>query len=254
MAIRPFRTLTTAATVAMILTGAARTVSAAGSGAPRGFITVNFGTQTGSTSFTETSVLHINQEDGNVSAVSSVKSGPLFDLGAGGRVWHQLQVGVSVSRFSVKGSADISADIPHPFVFNQPRHVSGTASNLNRREIAEHVDMIWAAPLSTHLEVKAFAGPSFFKVRQDLVSNVTYTETYPYDTADFSGADLKGTSKSVVGFNAGAEMNVYFQPNVGVGVTARFARATAKLDAPLGGQVPVKAGGFHVAAGLRLRF
>jgi len=49
---------------------------------------------------------------------------------------------------------------------------------------------------------RSAGGPSWFSVGQDLVSDVTVTQTYPYDTAAFASATAVHRSRSRVGFNA----------------------------------------------------
>ena len=76
------------------------------------------------------------------------------------------------------------------------------------------------------------------------------TQTYPYDTAAFSGATAVHRSRSRVGFNAGADVSYRLRPHVGLGVGVTYSHASVPLDDTL----TVDAGGAHLNGGLRFRF
>ena len=172
------------------------------------------------------------------------------DAGAGVRVWRNLAAGASVSRFSKSGRGSVSAQVPHPFFFNRPRPVAGDASGLARDETAVHMQARWVVPFSGRWQLGIAGGPSWFSVGQDLVSDVTVTETYPFDTATFDGVTSQHRSGSGPGFNAGADLDYMMRPRVGVGVGVTFSRARLALD----DATTVTAGGAHVSGGIRLRF
>jgi hypothetical protein len=172
------------------------------------------------------------------------------DAGGGVRVWRALAVGASVSRFSKSGRGSVSAQVPHPFFFNRPRPVSGDASGLTRDETALHVQALWMIPLRNRWQLAIAGGPSWISVGQDLVSDVTVTQTYPYDTATFASATAVHRSHAAIGFNAGADLAYGLRPHVGVGIGVNFSRAAIHLD----DTTSVDAGGAHVAGGLRFRF
>jgi hypothetical protein len=177
------------------------------------------------------------------------RSTPGFEAGGGVRVWRNLAAGVSVSRFSKATDGAVSAQVPHPFFFNRLRNVSGDAAGLTRDETAVHVQLSWMVPLK-RWQLAIGGGPSWFMVGQDLVSDVTITQAYPYDTATFAGATSAHRSGSRAGFNAGVDAVYQLRPHVGLGGGVTFSRASV----PLSDTVKVDAGGAHVNAGLRFRF
>lgn len=242
------------AAIALLVAAPAAAQTAPPPAAPKVMISVNGGAQVSSHKFTQTSTLRVNQEDGSVEADYTSKGAPLFDVGGGVKLQDRLWVTVAFSSFSKKSGADVSARIPHPLVFNQLRSVDGTISGVTHKETAVHADAMWTLPVPGKLNVGVFAGPTFFSVGQDLVSSVAYTETYPFDSATFTGAPTTRGKKSVVGFNAGADVSMFLTERLGVGGLVRFSGATAKIGTPLGGSVSVKAGGLEVGGGIRLRF
>jgi hypothetical protein len=217
-------------------------------------IAVNAAGQVSTSDFATTATLHVNQEDGNLKGTFEVPAGFVFDAGGAVRVTRQLFVGVSVSQYSHSGDAAVHADIPHPFFFDMPRAVDGTAHGVKRSETGVHVDLMWALPRHGRMAAKIFGGPSILSVHQDLIGDVRYTESYPFDTATFSGASTTRVSKSAVGVNVGADVTFYLTPNIGVGALVRYSHASVKLPVPLDGDASTSAGGLHTGGGLRIAF
>ena len=221
--------------------------------AGRGFIVVNGGYQVGSHDFEQVSTLRANVEDGSFTTDYEVKSGPSFDVAGGATVWRRLAVGVGVTRFSRSTPSTLNGSVPHPFFFNRPRTVSGDIAGLKREELAIHVEAIATAPIGRRLQVMAFGGPSFFRVKQGVVSTFAWSESYPYDEASFSSATTVDADGSKIGFNVGGDVAFFFSRQVGVGGSIRYSVATVEIDMA-GGTHDVKAGGVQAGGGLRLRF
>ena len=219
----------------------------------RGFILVNGGYQMATHDVEQASTLRANVEDGSFTTDYEVKSGPSFDVAGGANIWRRLGASVGVTRFSRSTPSTLTGSVPHPFFFNRPRSVSGDIAGLKREELAIHVEAIATAPIGRRLQVMAFGGPSFFRVKQDMVTTFTWAETYPFDDASFGSATTVDADGSKLGFNVGADVGYFFTRQVGVGGTIRFARATVEMDVA-GGTQKAKAGGLQAGGGLRLRF
>ena len=251
------RHLIVLALVAVPVLAEAQAPAPAGAGASipfRGFISVDGLFQATSNDFDTAVTFRANAEDGQYTTDYTVKSGPAFDVSGGAIVWRQLGVGVGVSRFSRDTPAQLSADVPHPFFFNRPREVSGEVGGLKREELAFHVQARGVFPLRPGLQLAVFGGPSYFKVKQGVVTDFAYDETYPYDVATFRSATSEEVDESVVGFHAGADVSYFFAQNVGVGGIVRYAGASVDITMPDGDRVDVAVGGLQAGAGLRLRF
>ncbi|HEU4687452.1 MAG TPA: outer membrane beta-barrel protein, partial [Vicinamibacterales bacterium] len=167
-------------------------------------------------------------------------------------VWRNLAVGGGLARFSTSTPTTINAQIPHPFFFNQPRSVTGEFEG-DRSELAVHIQAKWLVPVNDKFLVTIFGGPSFFQVEQTIVNDIDYTESYPFDTATFTGAITDSQSESAIGFNVGGDFAYYFSNQVGVGGVVQYSGATVEMAVP-SGTADVKAGGLQVGGGLRLRF
>jgi len=112
---------------------------------------------------------------------------------------------------------------------------------------------MYALPFQA-VDMKVMGGPTFFNVKQDFVSGVSITETYPFDTAAFGNATTKQVSDTAVGFNAGVDIARPLSSNIGIGALIRYSRADVKFDDRDIGQQTVKAGGFELAGGVRVKF
>ena len=150
--------------------------------------------------------------------------------------------------------ASTTSSFPHPFFFNQPREVTGDATGVNRTETAVHVQAMYLVNPGGRLRVVLSGGPSFFNVEQDLVTEVTITETFPYDTATFASAQTSRKKGSAAAFNVGADVMWMLNRTFGVGGLVRFSRASVDLDAPGNRTISVDAGGVYAGGGIRILF
>ena len=242
---------------AVLLVGLARLALAQEE--PSGFISVNVGVQPAS-SITATTPFTLFVEESSFAANYQGGNPPGLDASVGVRVWDNLAIGGGLSAFSGVSfssahiTADVSARLPHPFFFDRHRTISGTVEGLARSETAIHVLAMWIAPLTDNLEVAVFGGPTLFKIGRDFITEVEATETYPFDTAQFSGVSQRSVSASTVGFNAGVDVGFYFSQHVGMGGLLRFSHGTVAFSLPDANVVSTAVGGLQMSGGLRVRF
>jgi hypothetical protein len=220
----------------------------------RAYIAINGAYQTTSREFRDSLGFTEYVEEGTIESDYSTEAGPQIDVAGGVRLWRNLAFGVGVTRFIKSAAASVHARIPHPFFFSRYRDVSGVASGIEREEIGVHVQAVWLVPVTQRFQIALFGGPSIFSVKQGLVSEVDWSESYPYDTASFSGARSGMHSESAAGFNVGTDVAFLLGRYVGVGGTVRFSGASVDLPSVDGDTVAIDAGGLQVGGGLRLRF
>jgi hypothetical protein len=215
---------------------------------------VSGGVQSGASSVSEQFSFEKNLETETVGVKYPATPGILVDGGVAVRVWKNVGLGVAVSRVTGTGAADVNASIPHPFLFNQPRTITGTEDDIVRAETGVHLQVQYLVPTSTRLHVVLSAGPSWLNVEQEVVTDVIVSQSYPYDTAAFGGAVTKILKASAQGFHAGFDVDWMFSRSVGVGGLVRYTRADVDLDVASGRTLAIKAGGVQAGAGLRLLF
>ena len=217
-----------------------------------GYIGVSGIYQGGSSAVTDSFSFPQYAEQAHVSANYPAYNGAGVDGGGWFRIWKGFGVGVAASWFAKTGPVDIDASIPHPLYLDRDRQITGSSSG-RREEIAAHVQAGWAITAGRRLVVTVGGGPSWFSVKQDVVKGVTWSQTYPYDTATFAGADTARSNESALGYNVGLDVGYYFSRNFGIGGLVRFSRARVSLGSPSGAST-IDAGGVQAGAGLRLRF
>jgi hypothetical protein len=224
------------------------------SGADIGYVEANLGLQATSTAFDITTHPLTFVEPATVQTNYSVKGAREFDLGGGVRLARSLAVGASFSKFEKAGNVTVDAQVPHPFFFGRARKVTGTASDLSRRETGLHGKIAWMTSMGGGWELSVSGGPSFFKVEQDLVETVKINEAYPYDTATFASATATRHSASALGFNVGADVTRLLTSHMGIGAAVVMSRAKVKFDTFSDPARTFDIGGARIGGGLRFRF
>ena len=243
------------AAIALIACGPARYASAQSAAGDRFRVSVNGGVQASSSTFTTSASQPVYLEDAVIDTSYPIRRGIAVDSGVSIRLVGGFGVGVSVSSVMANKDADVSATVPHPFFFNKPRTVSGTALGQRRDELATHVQLIYTLRPSPKVDVALAAGPSFFQVHQEVVTGITFTDTYPYDTATLTSASSQRVSANTTGFNVGADVGWRLARHAGLGGLVRFSKATVSLTMPNETRtVSSDAGGVQAAGGLRLYF
>ena len=243
----------TSTLVLMAVCTALGPIPAAAQPLPRFLISVNGGYQPSTTSFDDRFTFDLNRETASVETDYPVDAGPLFEAGGSIRIWKGLGAGLAFSRFRMESTIEASATLPHPLFFQRDRNISGETSGLSREETAIHIQAQYWLPPFGRLRVILSGGPSILDIRQSIVTDVNYTEEFPYDAASYVGVDSRLVSGTATGFNAGADLRWMFTRNLGVGGLVRYTRATVDLTQD-SRTVSVDAGGMQVGGGVRVAF
>jgi len=149
------------------------------------------------------------------------------------------------ARRSVNASVD--GQIPSPTVTGAFRRVFFPANGLQRTENGYHLEL-GATGGRRSWELAAFAGPSLFRVKQEAIGSITVQETAGLPVTSMRRVQLTG--KSAIGFHMGSDFSWMFFQFVGVGVGARYARATMEMSQ--GDAVVV--GSLATTFGIRIRY
>lgn len=234
--------------VGLLLTGAVREASAQMlQSTDKVFAGVSFGNQTKARTFTVSGSQPLYDETATFESSVGIGSSTIVDVSAGVRVWKNVAVGLGWSSYSDTSSSTLNASIPDPLFFDAPHARSASADGLEHSEQQIHVSAYWLQPLTDRFDVALFAGPTFFSVKQDLLTGVTV----PTGGTTISSVTRTTVDESAIGLHLGVDLRYLVVKNVGVGAFGRYA--TAKFDAPIdGGSMEV--GGFQYGAGIRVRF
>jgi hypothetical protein len=217
-------------------------------------ISVNAADQVTSRTLTQSFSVPINVEPAPISTSIDLARAPMFDVGGSFRFLNRLAAGVSVSSLSRDVDGTLDAKIPHPFFFNLPRTVDGDLSGLQHKETGVHIYAMYFVPIGGKLDIGLFGGPSHFNVKQDFVTDINYSATYPYDTASFTGAPTETVSASVNGYNVGADVSWRFSRLLAIGGLIRFTGASTTFSVASGNDVNADIGGLQTGVGIRIIF
>ena len=219
----------------------------------RGFAVVSAGAQLAAPGYTSSSVFTVHAEDATLDADATIGVGPVFGARGGVRVWKNLALGGGVELVRTSQSLSVSGRLPHPFQFDQYREVEGTADGLDRVEAMVAFEVSWLVALSRRLDMFVFGGPAYISVTQDMATRIQFTESYPYDTATFTGIETASVSGGGVGVTGGVDVSYLLSKHVGVGGELRYSYATTTLT-PSEQPSTVALGGLQVAVGARILF
>jgi hypothetical protein len=219
----------------------------------RGFAVVSAGAQVAAPGYTSTAAFKVHAEDATLNADASVGVGPAFGARAGVRVWKNMAIGAGVEAVATSQTLDVTGRLPHPFQFNHFREVEGTADGLERTEALVALEVSWYMALARRVDMFVFGGPAYVIVRQEMATRIRFTESYPYDTATFSGVDTTSMSGGGIGVTAGIDVSYLMTKHVGVGGELRYSYASTTLK-PSEQPAKVGLGGLQVAFGARIFF
>jgi hypothetical protein len=253
-----------AAAIALLMMGCARPAAAqrpaptrkASEAQDRFRISVNGGVQLSSLSFDTSATKVVYIENAVIATSYRIRRGVDIDGALNVRLVGGFGVGVAVSSATSKRDADVSAAIPNPFFFKTPRTITGIAPGQQRSELVTHVHGVYTLHPVRRVDVALFAGPSFFHVRQDVVTDVSFVDTYPFDAPVFTAAtSQRVTATDAVGFNAGADVGLKLARHAGLGASVRFSKASVSFTMPNStNTVSMDVGGTQLAGGVRVWF
>ncbi len=192
-------------------------------------------------------------ENGSITANYGDGAGYQIDAMGSQAVWGRIALGLGVSYYRRRAHTTVSATIPHPIVANRPRAVAFETTSPEGTELAVHVPLVWIPVSSTRVKILFFGGPSVFRLSQDIVTDVRVNDQPPYDAPSVDGPGTTRMQGTDFGFLVGGDVGYFFSRSVGVGIGARYSRATAALSHDAATLEGV-AGAAEIVAGLRFRF
>jgi hypothetical protein len=210
-----------------------------------GFVNINGGAQPATRSIEKSETRPLFGETATISASQGIKNGAIFDMSAGYRVWHGLAVAFGYTHLGSNSDSSVVAVIPDPLIFDRPKTVTATQTGLGHSEDGFHLQAVWFLPIDDKIDVAVSIGPSFIKVKQELVSGFTI----PAGTQNLA-LTVGSEEGTATGINVGVDGSYLFTRNFGVGLFLRYAGGSVDLPS-----VPdLHVGGFQIGLGARVRF
>jgi hypothetical protein len=207
----------------------------------------NVGAQVSSTR-TETTAFNFNLygESATVSNVRSVPNTVAFDVFGAARLRGNFGVaGIAIQR-NANSDGAVTASVPSPIFFDQPRSVTTSVADMTHRERWAGAYGAYMLKLDEKMGVLFMGGPMIAAVDHSLATSATVTEG---TSAPVVVVGLTENNKTVWGFGAAVDFHYMATRNIGVGAQARYISATANFT-----DGKVKVGGLQVAAGIRIGF
>ena len=192
-------------------------------------------------------------EQGSTSRTYSGGSTTAFEIGGMYALLPRFSIGWSVELLEATQDGTLDFSVPHPLLFNQRREASQTINELGYSELTVHSAFAYRIA-TTRVEVELFAGPSFFTTEVELIDRATADSQYPFDEISPIGGGPVPLKDSAIGFNVGAGLAYYFTETLGVSFVTRFSQADLEVMREGGEPIAIKAGGFRVGGGIRIRF
>jgi hypothetical protein len=187
-----------------------------------------------------------------------------FDIGGGFMFHPRVGAGVSVVRARHEGPVALHLRLPDPdFPAFNAEDDAMTDIDLQRSETAINLQvMATVTPALAPLAVRVFGGPTYFRVRQDTVTDLFYVDGFtPQDVYfieiveyEFVEGDADDARSNGWGFHVGADVSFFFSEFVGVGGVFRYTRGELDALGMFNQQTQIKVGGVQAGGGLRLRF
>jgi hypothetical protein len=177
---------------------------------------------------------------------------PGIEVAIGGELRRNLLLSGSIVGAFGRGTANVSAEIPHPILYARPRSLTGEVTS-ERIDTAIHIVVGRVLHRSAGYELIVGAGPSFFIVKQQLLDRLEYDETYPYDEVRFTGATVARHMAQAFGANGEVDFVKPFSRTAALQVTARYSYGLAKFDVG-DSRIESETGQAQISGGLRLAF
>lgn len=246
----------------IVFVSSAHAQAPAASAAPtRGWLDVNFlslRSNQGEQAYAVSDIIFLERRT-FATAYPKLPSGEGLGIDVGFLANPRFAVGINFTPVNYEYEVGLAVEAPHPVFRN--RHASDadvTANRLTREDRALDVSLIYIARTPDAWRVRLFAGPTWFRVRQQMVSNIIYDQVYNllgFNAIDIDRYESAAREGTAWGLHAGVDVGYFFSRHVGVGGVVRFNRGTVTVDDPLSGEeAELKAGHVTVGGGLRVRF
>lgn len=210
--------------------------------------TMGFSENTKSVSWLE----EIYFEDASYGINNDFNKGNSFNVSLGYKFSSSIGIELGMDLCSRNILSDYSASIPHPLLFNSPRDAEKEGS-YKLTENAVYLNFVYSIPFSK-FGLDIFGGPAYFLSKIELIKEIQYSDSYPYETISIS-ANTEEVKKNSFGFNAGASLNYYIAKGFGVFINAQYFSSSVDFESStdiLG--LKLSLGGFKAGVGLSILF
>jgi len=217
---------------------------------PRQFLSagVVFQLSTSDSDVTDTRTTLLEQETRSTHYGNSWVPG--FEIGGGAGIARNLTLGGLFVMRSNTDAATVTAKIPHPIFYGQPRTLDGSF-DAKSSETAVHIQVGYAVLTSPRFALVFAGGPSFYWLQRDLLDQLSYTEVYPYDSVTFTSATTRSQTENTVGGNVEIDGLVGLSKNLFWQTSGRWGFGSVTFEGASGSS---KVGQGQISTGIRVTF
>ena len=175
--------------------------------------------------------------------------GTPITLSLGYRFSQSIGMELGADIHSRKFDVIYSSSIPHPLLFDTLRTAEGSgAFSLNENTI--FLNIFFLAKMR-RFGLEVFAGPAYIIAEAEIISSMSFSESYPYDEITLSVETTK-VSRNVFSFNGGLRVMFFLNNNFAFYGDARYIGGKALFEADQGVPGPkITLGGFRAGGGLK---
>ncbi len=161
-----------------------------------------------------------------------------------------LELGVDIASRDMDGT--YSSSIPHPLLFESPRSAEGTGA-YSLSENTATLSAVYAVRFG-RIGVDVFAGGAYIMAKAKVISSISFSESYPYDSVSLSSS-ISEISKNIFGFVGGARFLFYISKGFALFGGASYLNGKAEFSPDTGIPGPeITLGGFRAGGGLKVLF
>ncbi len=194
----------------------------------------------------------------------AMTSSPAVDFGGGVIIRNRWVLGASFDRTAESSPSDVVVTLQHPD-FHPTLTATKATEPLERVDHGIHLSAGINIPIKSAFSLRVFGGPSYLTREQDILSDISVTETQSLVTRAWSATidsfELRRVRSTAWGYHVGADGSYFLSRHVGIGGQLRYSRATFETENILQSEVDerpvhdlVKGGGLSMTAGVRVRF
>jgi hypothetical protein len=179
-------------------------------------VDLHAGAVPGSTTFDSTKSFPLYDETAHVATRQNIGSKPMFDVRFGYRITPKIGAGVSISGAQAKYDGAAAATIPNPLVINKDAAVTQDVTDMARRELGYHLQLLYFVPVGDTVELTFGVGPSFVQVQQPVITVDVIPGTQKIDVS------VPKNKETVTAVNIGLDAIYKIAPRVGAGLFVRY--------------------------------
>jgi hypothetical protein len=185
--------------------------------------------------------------------------GAHFDVGGGYMFTPMFGVGAAFTGDASEGYPTLRIRIPHPFFFNAHAEdeTEGDLATMRSEGGINIQFVVNLTPRSDRWALRVYGGPTYYRVTQDVVTDINYTHSFspftPTQTVNITSYEIEEAEGTGWGAHGGADIGYFFTNVVGIGGGFRFGVGNVDLE-DLIGEYSSDTGAMSFYGGLRLRF